>query len=90
MFYTCLHGLAATRSSSRLTAVKRLVDRASPGIRTAALSSKRHTPSHQPMPTQDELKKQVGYKAVDDYVESGMVVGLGTGSTAALKPKPRG
>ena len=24
----------------------------------------------------------VGYKSVDDYVESGMVVGLGTGSTA--------
>eukprot|EP00928_Gymnodinium_smaydae_P046785 TRINITY_DN31193_c0_g1_i1.p1 TRINITY_DN31193_c0_g1~~TRINITY_DN31193_c0_g1_i1.p1 ORF type:complete len:346 (-),score=90.52 TRINITY_DN31193_c0_g1_i1:213-1172(-) len=34
------------------------------------------------MSTQDELKKQVGYKAVDDYVRSGMVVGLGTGSTA--------
>ena len=34
------------------------------------------------MASQDELKKQVGYKAVDDYVESGMVVGLGTGSTA--------
>jgi len=33
-------------------------------------------------PSQDELKKQVGYKAVDDYVRSGMVVGLGTGSTA--------
>lgn len=32
--------------------------------------------------SQDELKKQVGYKAVDDYVTSGMVVGLGTGSTA--------
>ena len=32
--------------------------------------------------SQDELKKQVGYKAVDDYVKSGMVVGLGTGSTA--------
>jgi ribose 5-phosphate isomerase A len=32
--------------------------------------------------TQDELKQQVGYKAVDDYVTSGMVVGLGTGSTA--------
>lgn len=32
--------------------------------------------------TQDELKKMVGYKAVDDYVRSGMVVGLGTGSTA--------
>lgn len=32
--------------------------------------------------TQDELKKLVGYKAVDDYVKSNMVVGLGTGSTA--------
>jgi len=32
--------------------------------------------------TQDELKKMVGYKAVDDYVTSGMIVGLGTGSTA--------
>jgi len=32
--------------------------------------------------TQDELKQMVGYKSVDDYVESGMVVGLGTGSTA--------
>lgn len=31
---------------------------------------------------QDDLKKQVGYKAVDDYVRSGMVIGLGTGSTA--------
>jgi ribose 5-phosphate isomerase A len=29
-----------------------------------------------------ELKKAVGYKAVDDFVKSGMVVGLGTGSTA--------
>jgi len=34
------------------------------------------------MATQDELKKQVGYKSVDDHVKSGMVVGLGTGSTA--------
>jgi ribose 5-phosphate isomerase A len=32
--------------------------------------------------SQDELKKMVGYKAVDDYVRSGMSVGLGTGSTA--------
>jgi len=30
----------------------------------------------------DEFKKLVGYKAIDDYVTSGMVVGLGTGSTA--------
>ena len=34
--------------------------------------------------TQDELKKMVGYKAVDDYVKSGMKIGLGTGSTAAF------
>merc|ERR1740138_468037 len=34
--------------------------------------------------SQDELKKMVGYKAVDDYVTSGMKVGLGTGSTAAF------
>mmetsp|Transcript_19306 Transcript_19306/g.59574 ORF Transcript_19306/g.59574 Transcript_19306/m.59574 type:complete len:245 (-) Transcript_19306:488-1222(-) len=36
------------------------------------------------MATHDELKKQVGYKAIDDYVTSGMKVGLGTGSTAAF------
>ena len=35
-----------------------------------------------PSLSQDELKKLVGYKAVDDYVKSNMVVGLGTGSTA--------
>ena len=34
------------------------------------------------MSTPTDLKKAVGYKAVDDYVRSGMVVGLGTGSTA--------
>lgn len=33
-------------------------------------------------PSVDELKKLTGYKAVDDHVSSGMVVGLGTGSTA--------
>jgi len=31
-----------------------------------------------------ELKKVAGYKAIDDHVESGMKVGLGTGSTAAF------
>lgn len=35
-------------------------------------------------PSVEELKKLTGYKAVDDYVTSGMVVGLGTGSTAAF------
>jgi len=34
--------------------------------------------------SQDELKKQVGYQAVDDHVKSGTVIGLGTGSTAAF------
>lgn len=32
--------------------------------------------------SKEDLKRVVGYKAVDDYVRSGMVVGLGTGSTA--------
>jgi ribose 5-phosphate isomerase A len=35
-----------------------------------------------PTSTQEELKKRVGYKAIDDYVSSGQIVGLGTGSTA--------
>ena len=33
--------------------------------------------------SQDELKKQAAWKAVE-YVKSDMVVGLGTGSTAAF------
>lgn len=32
--------------------------------------------------TQDELKRDAGYKAVDDHVQSGTTIGLGTGSTA--------
>jgi len=34
-----------------------------------------------PLP-QEVLKRMAGYRAVDDYVTSGMVIGLGTGSTA--------
>jgi ribose 5-phosphate isomerase A len=49
------------------------------GTSTSSSSARSATAS---MLSQDELKKQVGYKAVDDYVKSGMVVGLGTGSTA--------
>ena len=30
----------------------------------------------------DQLKRDAGYRAVDDHVRSGMAVGLGTGSTA--------
>lgn len=32
--------------------------------------------------TQDELKRDAGYRAVDDYVRNGTTIGLGTGSTA--------
>ena len=42
----------------------------------------RSTSIHMSSLSQDELKKMVGFKAVDDYVRSGMAVGLGTGSTA--------
>jgi ribulose-phosphate 3-epimerase len=31
---------------------------------------------------QDALKREVGYRSIDEHVRSGMVVGLGTGSTA--------
>uniref|UniRef100_A0A5B7B8N9 ribose-5-phosphate isomerase n=1 Tax=Davidia involucrata TaxID=16924 RepID=A0A5B7B8N9_DAVIN len=41
------------------------------------------SPSPSPPLTQDELKKLAADKAVD-YVRSGMVLGLGTGSTAAF------
>ncbi|KAL3775897.1 hypothetical protein HJC23_000327 [Cyclotella cryptica] len=47
-----------------------------------ALHPRYPTTLHMSALTQDELKQQVGYKSVDDYVKSGMVVGLGTGSTA--------
>jgi ribose 5-phosphate isomerase A len=30
----------------------------------------------------EKAKQSAGYKSVDDHVTSGMVVGLGTGSTA--------
>eukprot|EP00640_Fibrocapsa_japonica_P002371 CAMPEP_0113947580 /NCGR_PEP_ID=MMETSP1339-20121228/65582_1 /TAXON_ID=94617 /ORGANISM="Fibrocapsa japonica" /LENGTH=284 /DNA_ID=CAMNT_0000954243 /DNA_START=90 /DNA_END=944 /DNA_ORIENTATION=+ /assembly_acc=CAM_ASM_000762 len=54
-----------------------------PGLAKVGPSSSAFPMSTSPM-TQDEAKKVVGYKSVDDYVKSGMVVGLGTGSTAAF------
>ena len=33
--------------------------------------------------TSEELKRRAGYEAVDRYVRSGMIVGLGTGSTSS-------
>eukprot|EP00186_Timspurckia_oligopyrenoides_P003488 CAMPEP_0182444436 /NCGR_PEP_ID=MMETSP1172-20130603/2891_1 /TAXON_ID=708627 /ORGANISM="Timspurckia oligopyrenoides, Strain CCMP3278" /LENGTH=273 /DNA_ID=CAMNT_0024639991 /DNA_START=85 /DNA_END=906 /DNA_ORIENTATION=+ len=44
--------------------------------------SSARTPSSLRMASVEELKQVVGYKSIDDYVTSGMVVGLGTGSTA--------
>ena len=32
-----------------------------------------------PLPTQSNVKQRVGYAAVDRYVKSNMIVGLGTG-----------
>lgn len=49
----------------------------------ARVSRARATMATQAALSQDELKKQAAWKAVD-YVKSGMVVGLGTGSTAAF------
>ncbi|XP_050225784.1 probable ribose-5-phosphate isomerase 2 [Mercurialis annua] len=49
------------------------------------LTSEKLTPTESPTPpppvSQEELKKIAAYKAVD-FVQSGMVLGLGTGSTA--------
>eukprot|EP00971_Amphidinium_carterae_P202769 4023806-Amphidinium_carterae.1 len=42
------------------------------------------------VPTYDAKKEAVGFKAVDDYVQSGMVVGLGTGSTTYFAVKRLG
>ncbi|KAL2324194.1 hypothetical protein Fmac_023252 [Flemingia macrophylla] len=47
----------------------------------AAMDAGLHAPSSSAMLSQDDLKKIAAYKAVE-YVESGMVLGLGTGSTA--------
>lgn len=60
-----------TPSSGRLLARR--------GCRAPAAASRI---SAQAQLSQNDLKRMVGYKAIDDYVESGMVVGLGTGSTA--------
>jgi len=53
------------------------------GALAGRIGMKRHRVSMMAL-SQDELKKQAGYKAVDDYVRSGTVIGLGTGSTAAF------
>ncbi|KAJ7943041.1 Ribose-5-phosphate isomerase-like protein [Quillaja saponaria] len=50
-------------------------------VPSSSALSPRSTPPSPVILTQDELKKIAAYKAVD-YVESGMVLGLGTGSTA--------
>ncbi|KAK1409619.1 hypothetical protein QVD17_18382 [Tagetes erecta] len=53
------------------------------GSKTTTASTNTTAPPSPPhrILTQDELKKIAAYKAVE-FVESGMVLGLGTGSTA--------
>merc|ERR1719310_2258854 len=85
----CLAGVAATASGFALTgpaavrphsavaasASSRIVRREGLQLRMAAAAE---------LTGIDKAKQLAGYKAVDDYVKSGMVVGLGTGSTAAF------
>lgn len=56
---------------------------ARPSCLRPARLSRRPAMAAQAALSQDELKKQAAHKAVE-YVKSGMVVGLGTGSTAAF------
>eukprot|EP00871_Galdieria_phlegrea_P000577 jgi/Galph1/151/GphlegSOOS_G4996.1 len=44
--------------------------------------SKRLESTKMQVASTEELKRMVGYRAVDDHIQSGMIVGLGTGSTA--------
>lgn len=66
-------GLTSKSLSSRIS---------SRGVGKAFTSRRPATPIMAQL-SQDELKKQAAWKAVE-YVKSGMVVGLGTGSTAAF------
>ena len=69
----CLAALASTASAFTTTVSPSIACRYAATSTTLNMAEKL---------SQDELKKMVGYKSVDDYVKSGMVVGLGTGSTA--------
>lgn len=74
---------ASQLTASNLTSVS-TVKAFGKGRRTTthARSNNKRSIAPRAMASQDELKKLVGYKSVDDHVKSGMVVGLGTGSTA--------
>jgi len=63
-------------------ALSLLASTASAFVPSAPFAARHTTTLNMSALSQDELKKMVGYKSVDDYVKSGMVVGLGTGSTA--------
>mmetsp|Transcript_5181 Transcript_5181/g.10102 ORF Transcript_5181/g.10102 Transcript_5181/m.10102 type:complete len:307 (+) Transcript_5181:14-934(+) len=73
---------APTQTSAFFRSFQR--DMARAGYARSASRSMAHAHVNTAAVSQDELKRQVGYKAIDDYVKSGMVVGLGTGSTAAM------
>lgn len=73
------------RSTDPIGAMQAKLTRAHPLLRAtrATTGARRSMSVRAAAQSQDELKKQAAWKAVE-YVKSGMVVGLGTGSTAAF------
>ena len=71
-------------SLTGMVAAFRFAQRQASAVQKAAYQPRRWLMTSTAGLSQDELKKMVGYKSVDDHVRSGMVVGLGTGSTAAF------
>ncbi|KAF8392330.1 hypothetical protein HHK36_022672 [Tetracentron sinense] len=87
--FLCSSSLKSSSSLLHHKATNRLILRTPP---PRTLRTPSHTPqsikafsspSPSPTLTQDDLKKLAAHKAVE-YVSSGMVLGLGTGSTAAF------
>ncbi|KAF5951349.1 hypothetical protein HYC85_009293 [Camellia sinensis] len=79
-----LHHNATATTTTTATTTRLTLRSPSPNLRTRShkpLSIK--SQSSPPTLTQDDLKKLAADKAVE-YVRSGMVLGLGTGSTAAF------
>ena len=58
-----------------------------PGV-TPTISLSKRTASKISMATQDELKKQVGYQAIDDYVGSRVPGGAPRGSAPRAPRRP--
>ena len=79
------HGLSAEEAEARANKVGE--KRQAPTVVEGADAKKPSVPVPPPatpatLSAADALKREVGYRAVDVHVRSGMAVGLGTGSTA--------